>query len=104
MNDTEYHQLADNTLFEIEELLDELEVDIDYENSYSVLSLTFENGTQVIINKQPPTQEIWVAAKSGGFHLKYRDGMWQTENEELFSLLSRVCSEQAGTTVKLDRK
>lgn len=103
MNDTEYHELADNTLFEIEEMLDETETDIDYENSYSVLTLTFENKTQVIINKQPPTQEIWVAAKSGGFHLKYKDGTWQSSEEELFSLLSRVCTEQAGETVTLSK-
>ncbi|MCV6639233.1 iron donor protein CyaY [Candidatus Albibeggiatoa sp. nov. NOAA] len=106
MNDTEYHQLADQTIFQIEELLDELETetDIDYENAGGVLTLVFENKTQVIINKQPPVHEIWVAAKSGGFHLKYKDGAWQSSTEELFSLLSRVCTEQAGETITLSNK
>jgi len=110
MNETEYHQLADQTLLEIEELIealideDEIKTDIDYENTHGVLTLTFENQTKVIINKQPPTKEIWVAAKSGGFHLKYQDGVWQSSQEELFNLLSRVCTEQAGETVTLSKK
>jgi CyaY protein len=104
MNETEYHQLADATLSEIDELLDDIETDIDCENSYGVLTLTFENKSKVIVNKQPPTQEIWVAAKSGGFHLKYKDGIWQSSTEELFNLLSRVCTEQAGETVTLSKK
>ncbi|MEP1552469.1 iron donor protein CyaY, partial [Paraglaciecola sp.] len=54
MNDSQYHQMTDDLLIDIEEMLDECEVDIDYESAGSILTMTFINGTKIIINKQPP--------------------------------------------------
>jgi CyaY protein len=58
MNDSQYHILVDEVLLGLEEALDEIEVDIDYESASSILTLTFENGTKIIINKQPPLHQI----------------------------------------------
>lgn len=100
MLDSEYHKLADQTLAALEQALDRVE--IDYERNDAILSLEFANRSKIIINKQAANQEIWLAAKSGGFHFKYLDNQWQTSHqEELFSLLSRLCSEQAATTITL---
>jgi CyaY protein len=101
MLDSEYHQLADQTLTTLEQALDNAE--IDYERNDGILSLEFANGSKIIINKQAINQEIWIAAKSGGFHLKYIDNQWHTsKQEELFALLSRLCSEQSATTIILN--
>ena len=56
MNDSQYHQMTDDLLIAIEEMLDECEVDIDYESASSILTMTFENGSKIVINKQPPLQ------------------------------------------------
>lgn len=103
MNDTEFNTTVDAILMTIEDTVEDLDLDIDLENSGGILTLTFANGSKVIINRQGPTKEIWVAARSGGFHCGYRDNAWvcNTTQETLPDLLSRVCSEQAGTAVRI---
>lgn len=105
MNETEFNQAADATLLAIEEAVEALqdEHDIDFEMSSGILTLTFESGSKVIINRQIATSEIWVAARSGGFHLGRKNDDWfcNTTGENLATLLSRVCSEQSGEAVSI---
>jgi CyaY protein len=105
MNESDFDQLADETLVAIEEAIDESGADIDYDNAGGILTLEFENGSQIIVNKQAPLCQIWVAARSGGYHFDYDDDAecWRLQGggEELFSCLERYCSEQAGEAVTL---
>jgi CyaY protein len=105
MTESEFNDLVDATLLRIEEAIDDSGVDIDYENVSGILTLIFTNASRIIINRQGPLQQIWVAAKAGGFHFDYRDdtGTWHADNGggELFSSLSRLCTEQAGEQVSL---
>ena len=59
-----------------------------------------------MINQQTPLRQIWVAAKQGGFHLNYdvESKQWLTDKdqEKLFTLLSRLCQDQAGESVHLE--
>lgn len=105
MTESEYNQLVEKTFKRIESALDDVEdADIDYELSGGgILELEFENGSKIIINRQGAVQEIWVAAKSGGFHFKWKDNAWHNtrDDSELFAELSRLISEQAGQKVTL---
>lgn len=105
MTESEFNQLVDETLLKIEQSIDDAAADIDYEMSDGVLTLYFANGSQVVINRQVPAKQIWVAARSGGYHMDYREAArrWQgdRDGEELFALLDRVCTEQAGQAVVL---
>lgn len=103
MNDTEFNTAVDTILMTIEDALDDMATDIDAENAGGILTLTFENGSKVIINRQGPTREIWVAARSGGFHCGQHDSEWvcNTTKETLAALLTRVCTEQAGVPVTI---
>lgn len=103
MNDTDFNTLVDATLLAVEDALEALDLDIDMETSGGILTLTFANGSKVIVNRQGATREIWVAARSGGFHCGRRDDAWvcNTTGETLPALLSRVCTEQAGEAVSL---
>lgn len=103
MNDTDFNSAADATLLAIEDALEALDLDLDIETAGGILTVTFANGSKVIVNRQGATREIWVAARSGGFHCGRRDGQWvcNTTDEDLGALLSRVCSEQAGETVSI---
>ena len=69
-----------------------------------MVTLTFENRSQIIINLQKPLQEIWMAARAGGFHYQCADGQWlDTKGAgEFFSALSRYASEQAGQPLRFD--
>jgi len=105
MTESEFNQQVDELLLAIEEAIEASGAEIDYDTSAGILTLEFENASKVIVNRQPASQQIWVAAKSGGFHLDYlpQQQQWQLpdDGETLVQLLSRVCSEQTGESVSL---
>ena len=102
MTDLEYQNLAESVLKAIEgacdRLNDESDVDIDNQRSGGMITLVFANRSQIIINLQKPLQEIWMAAKAGGFHYKFSGVQWTDtkDSSEFFASLSRYASEQAG--------
>jgi len=104
MSQADFDAAIERTLIAIEDALDECEWDIDYERADAVLTLTLEDsGSQVILSRQSANRELWVAARSGGYHLKFDNPGWQctTTGEDLPALLDRVLSEQQGETVSL---
>lgn len=78
----------------INELTD---ADIDNQRVGSMVTLMFSNGSQIVINLQKPLHEIWLAARSGGYHYKFDSIAWQdTKGQgEFFASLSRFASEQS---------
>jgi len=105
MNEAEFHKLAAVTLNRIEQAVETCGADIDFENAGEILELEFANRSKIVINKQGAASQIWVAARSGGFHYNYDAGTQQWRNDqtgaELFSELSRLVSEQAGESIRL---
>lgn len=102
MTDLEYQDLAERALKAIESacdrINDETDADVDNQRTGGMITLTFSNRSQIIINLQKPLQEIWMAAKAGGFHYKFSNTQWQDtkDGSEFFANLSRYASEQAG--------
>ncbi|UPR52103.1 iron donor protein CyaY [Vibrio cyclitrophicus] len=101
MNETEFHQLVDIQMQNIEEAIDGSEADIDYEVTGNVMTLEFENRSQIIINRQEPMKEIWLASKSGGFHFKLIDDKWTCSKTgmELFEMVKEECVKHAGEEI-----
>ncbi|WP_417445486.1 iron donor protein CyaY [Kangiella sp.] len=101
MTESEFNQQVDDTLISIEEALDELDLDIDYETSGGILTITLENGSKIIINRQTPVKQLWLAAKDGGYHLDWVHDQWITDKdkEPLEQLLSRVMTQQSGESI-----
>ena len=102
MTDSDYLTRAEAVLAAIDRAVDDGDADIEAERSGNVLTLEFENGSKIIVNLQPPMQEIWIAAKAGGFHFKFVDGQWlDTRNgREFFESLSEYATQQAGERVQ----
>lgn len=108
MTESEFLALAEATLDAIEQTLEQVaessDLDVECSRSGNVLEIELvDAGSKIIVNSQAPMQEIWVAARSGGFHYK-RDGeRWiDTRNGgELFTALSEAISAQAGQAVRL---
>lgn len=102
MTDMEYQDLAEALLRSVERacdrINDESDVDLDNQRVGGMVTLTFANRSQIIINLQKPLHEVWMAARSGGFHYKWDGRCWQDTkgNGEFFAHLSRCASEQAG--------
>ena len=101
--ESEFHQRVDGILRDIESALEAVDTDIDTETNGGILTLEFANGSKVIINRQTPTRELWVAAKSGGFHFRFDGAVWRDTrtNESLETLLSWVITEQSGVVMSI---
>lgn len=92
MTDQEFAALAERTLARIEDAVDALDEDIDAQRAGNVLTFELESGEKIVVNTQQPMHEIWLAARSGGFHYKWDGAAWRDtrSSETLFEALSRV--------------
>ena len=88
---------------QLEDELEEYPEDLDVENAGGILTVGFPNHSTIVVSRQIANHEIWVAAKSGGFHLGNKSGDWHcaTTGESLPTLISRVVTEQIGRPVSL---
>jgi CyaY protein len=102
MTESEFNEVADAVFARIEQAIDDSGADIDYDSNGSVMEIEFADGSKVIVNRHVPNREIWLAAKSGGFHYALQDDRWfsQRDGSELFAKLSDLV--QLGTGNKLD--
>lgn len=108
LGDSEYHTITSAMLSRIEATVDQWlqddVVDIDTHRTGGLLELGFPNGSKLVINTQPPLHELWLAARSGGYHYKYSQGRWldTRDGREFFEALSACASEQAGKPLKFE--
>jgi CyaY protein len=101
--DFDFIAAAERTLDAIEAAVEECAVDIEATRADNVLTLEMADGSKIIVNSQAPSRQIWVAARSGGFHYEWREGLWRDTRDgtELFASLSRLVSAQSGGPVVL---
>jgi CyaY protein len=113
IDDKQFHQLGSNLLESIELALesadDALDLDLDVERQGgNVINIRFKDRSVIVVNTQPPLHEIWVAAKSGGYHYRWAGTLaaplWldTKTGRELLSDLSEFASAQAGHAVTID--
>jgi len=112
IDDKQFHQLGSDLLQSIEVALeaadDELDLDLDVERQGgNVINIRFRDKSVIVVNTQPPLHEIWVAAKSGGYHYRWAGTMatplWldTKTGRELLGDLTQFASAQAGQAVKI---
>ncbi len=105
MTDTEYMDRAEALLRAVEvacdRINDQTDTDIDNQRVGGMITLTFANRSQIIINLQKPLHEVWLAARAGGFHYRHDGTAWRdTKGDgEFFADLSRYASEQSGRSL-----
>lgn len=101
MTESEFNELADAVFERIEQAIDASGTDIECGLNGPVLELEFDDGSQIIINRHTPNQEIWLAAKSGGFHYALDSGRWlsRRDGSELFTKLSELIRLGSGETL-----
>ncbi|HSI53819.1 MAG: iron donor protein CyaY [Ramlibacter sp.] len=106
MTDPEFMDRAESLLRRIEASCDRIndatDADIDNQRVGGMVTLSFANGTQIIVNLQKPLHEVWMAAKAGGFHYKFDGTSWVDTkgNGEFFANLTRYAGEQAGQALE----
>lgn len=107
MNEDEFIKLADVALARIEAALEDSGVDLDFAMvSTGVIEIEFPDGGKIIVNRHSAAKEIWVAARSGGYHFRWDDSVWRDTRDgtELMAALAALASAQAGAPVSLDHK
>ncbi|RMP84665.1 Protein CyaY [Pseudomonas viridiflava] len=106
LTEARFHDLVDATQHNIEDVFDDSGLDVDLENSAGVLTVKFEGGSQLIFSRQEPLRQLWLAARSGGFHFDYDEdsSRWacDTSDELLSEMLARITLEQAGVELDFD--
>jgi len=104
MTESEFETLAGGALAALERAFEAAAPDADVQTKGAgVLEIEFEDGSKMIINRHGAAREIWVAAKSGGFHFHYDGNAWRDTRDgtELFAAVSRLASQQSGAPVRL---
>ena len=106
MTDLEYMDAAEQVLQRIEaacdRINDETDADIDNQRVGGMVTLVFPNRSQIVINLQKPLHEVWMAARSGGYHYRFDGTAWQDTKGagEFFACLSRDATQQAGLALQ----
>jgi CyaY protein len=104
MDDKDFNRLADAALARIDAALEACGADLDFELAPGgVLEIEFADGSKIVVNRHAVAREIWVAAKSGGFHFRWDGAGWRDTRDgaELMARLSALASQQAGEAVDL---
>ena len=101
MTDSEFLELADMLYQKIEDNIEDSGADIDYDQNGGLLTLEFENRTKLIINRQQPLHQIWLATRENGHHYDYKAGKWidDRSGDEFLTFLSAAIFKQSEETV-----
>lgn len=106
MTESEFKQRVDDTLVAIEEAIDATGADIDYEGAGGILTLTIEaNGSQIIINRQTPVKQLWLATRTGGYHFDWSDEndgwVLDSDGTPFMQMLNQALKDQGSDAIEL---
>ena len=105
MTDLEFLDQAEQLLRAVElacdRINDESDADIDNQRTGGMITLSFANRSQIIINLQKPLHEVWLAARSGGYHFRFDGQQWaDTKGQgEFFQRLTQDATTQSGLSL-----
>jgi len=105
MEEREFETRATAALEAIERALEASGAELDFElKAGGILEIEFDDGAKIIVNRHGAAREIWVAARSGGFHFRWDGASWRDTRggAELRAALSELISAQLGGRVRLD--
>jgi iron-sulfur cluster assembly protein CyaY len=102
MDDPRFEVAAEEALERLEHALEGLELDFERKEG-GVLEIEFDDGGKMIVNRHSAARELWVAARSGGFHFRWDGSAWRDtrSGEEFFAALSALLSRELGRGVRL---
>jgi CyaY protein len=100
MTESEFHEAVDAVLARVERAIEGASA-LDFDMESGILTIECPDGSRIIVNRQTPNREIWVAARSGGFHFRFSAGAWRDTRakSEFFAALAEIIAAQAGERV-----
>lgn len=106
MTDLEFMDRSEQLLLAVEQacdrINDETDADLDSQRTGGMVTITFSNRSQIVINLQKPLHEVWMAAQSGGYHYRFDSEHWMDTKGagEFFAALSHNASVQSGLELR----
>ena len=91
MNEKAYHAKLDKLFLELEEALEAASPDLDWDLQEGILTITFPQGSQLILSRQSSSEELWLASPTGAFHFQDTEQGWVTrKGESLTTTLQHI--------------
>jgi CyaY protein len=102
MNESEFHSAVDDVLAQVERAADSSQ-GIEADLEAGILTIECPDGSRIIVNRQTASREIWIAARTGGFHFAWKGGAWRDTRSgaELFASLRQIVLAQTGVSLTL---
>lgn len=103
MTETEFIALVEKTFDDLENQLEDLDLDLDIERQGHVLTVEIVPGFKVVINRQTPFKQVWLASLKGGYRFDWNGQSWieRQHCKELKGVLSELLSSKLGQKVEL---
>jgi len=82
--------------------VNDCEEELDNESAQGILELIFPDNSKIVINKQAPLHQVWVATKFNGHHFELRGDKWidNRSGAEFWQFINEASTRQAGQDVK----
>src|ERR1700752_1713366 len=102
-NESEFVALTERVLAAVGAAMDASGEDLDWSENDGVLTVECPDGSRLIVNRHVPNRELWVAARTGGFHFRAVEGRWRDtrSGDDLAAVLMRLLRAQAGLSLTL---
>jgi len=102
LDEREFHLKADAMLARVEQAIEDAGLDFEIQPG-GVIEIEFDDGSKIVVNRHAAAREIWVAARSGGYHFRCDGENWiaTRDGAELMSVLGRCVAEQSGGEASL---
>jgi len=107
MDEKSFLQRCQQTLLQIETAIEQAAdagADVDFEMQGGILEIECADGSKVIVSPHVIAREIWVAARSGGFHFRHDDARGWVDTrtgEPLFVRLVEILQQQGQVSLPL---
>lgn len=94
MNELEFQAEVDSVFLRLEEAIEKVSDDIDFESNQGILKIMLPSGT-VVLSRQSALQEIWLASPQGAYHFQYTAAGWATRGGQSLLVLIKAMLQEA---------
>ena len=107
MDEKSFLNRCQQTLLQIETAVEQAAddgADVDFEMQGGILEIECADGSKIIVSPHVIAREIWVAARSGGFHFRHDDALGWVDtrtSEPLFARLVEILKQQGQVSLQL---
>lgn len=103
MTESEFIQLIEDFFAELEEAIEDADLPLEVECGGGIMTITFNNGGQMVINRHTPMHQLWLAGKAQGYHFDYQDGQWicNRSQRDFFDVFNESATQMAGEPINI---